>query len=176
MIALNLNKHIYEVTINSQQMTLISIPAHEVKNQEPLEHFLTPQGRTLLKLYLNEYRPIILRKHKALESAALFPGQGGREKNGSTFRKQMNTWIRKHTGLDFHPHAIRKIVPKIILDSDPTALEIARRSGGWKSNKMLLTIYGQRNHRASQTAYLKMLEGRRLNSVPIRSRRQRPAA
>jgi hypothetical protein len=78
----------------------------------------------------------------------------------------MTKFVRKHTSLkNWHPHMIRKITPKIALDADPGALEVTRRMGGWADDTMLRKVYGQRVHRASQEQYLKLLEGRRLNSI-----------
>ena len=85
----------------------------------------------------------------------------------------MTRFVRKKTSLkDWHPHLIRKISPKITLDADPGALEVARRTGGWANDRMLHQVYGQRVHRASQARYLELLEGRRLSSIRAISGRQ----
>ena len=69
---------------------------------------------------------------------------------------------------------MRKIVPKITLDGDPGALEVARRTGGWKRDNMLREVYGQQVHRASQGRYLELLEERRLTAKrTLRPRRGR---
>ena len=86
----------------------------------------------------------------------------------------MTKFIRKHTSFkDWHPHLMRKITPKIALDADPGALEVARRTGGWANDTMLRSIYGQRVHRASQARYLELLEGRRLTSIRAYGARRR---
>ena len=57
----------------------------------------------------------------------------------------------------FHPHVVRKIVPKIALDEDPTAIEVVRRVGGWKGDKTLRRVYLQKRHRASQARWVELL-------------------
>lgn len=119
----------------------------------------------LLQLFLKSYRDIILRHNKGTKSVYLFPGRGGGQRHPHTMRQQMNRWIRKNTGLDFHPHAIRKINPKVILDADPTAIELAVRSGGWANDRMLRKIYGQKQHRKSQLKINEFVQSRRLRSI-----------
>ena len=93
----------------------------------------------------------------------------------SALREQMTRFVRKHTSLkDWHPHVIRKVSPKITLDADPGALEVARRTGGWADDRMLRDVYMQRVHRASQSKYLELLEGRRLHSIRSFGKRRRP--
>jgi hypothetical protein len=62
-------------------------------------------------------------------------------------------------------------VPKIILDVDPTAIEAAISAGGWKDDRMLRKVYGQRTHRATQKQYIELLESRRLTSLGTMRRR-----
>ena len=147
--------------------------ASETKNKNPEEHFLTDDAAALLELYVSKYRDIILKANKAAKSPYLFPGAGGEMKCYQTKRVQMSTWIKKHTKLAFHPHAIRKIVPKIILDVDPSAIEAAISAGGWKDDRMLRKIYGQRMHRATQKRYIELLEGRRMTALGTMRRRRK---
>jgi hypothetical protein len=77
----------------------------------------------------------------------------------------MRTYLTRGIKLEnFHPHLIRKIAVKIIFDLDPNAREVARRSGGWKSDATMQKAYMQRRQRGAQARYLQMLEERRLQS------------
>jgi hypothetical protein len=78
---------------------------------------------------------------------------------------QLSLWISRELGIKYHPHLIRKIMPKLYLDADPGGLEVVRRQLGHKSNEMLHRIYLQRVHRASQKTYVDALEGRRLKAL-----------
>jgi integrase len=140
---------------------VVSVLAAETKNGEATEHFLLPDVAELLDLYLEKCLPIIANGPSQL----LFPGKKGGPKHQQTLRIQMTNYISRHLKLEgFHPHVIRKIVPKIALDEDPTAIEVVRRVGGWKGEKTLRRAYLQKRHRASQARWVEMLETRRLRA------------
>jgi hypothetical protein len=75
----------------------------------------------------------------------------------------MNRFVHDGTGLDFHPHAIRKITTKICLDNDPGGIEVARRNLG-DTEDTTRSVYAQRVNRASQLKYVEALEKRRLTA------------
>lgn len=152
--------------IGNTQRVVLRGPANQSPGKHSPEHFLSDAAQDLLRLYLDNFLPLILEKHKATGSNALFPGRGGKPKSTQCLHKQIVGYVRKHTSLDeFHPHAIRKIVPKITLDADPGALEVARRTGGWSSTTMLHRVYGQTVHRVSQARYLELLQSKRLSAI-----------
>lgn len=83
-----------------------------------------------------------------------------------TLRIQMRGYISGRLRIKgFHPHVIRKIVPKIILDEDPNAMEIVRRIGGWKGDKTVRRSYLQKRNRIAQARYADMLDARRLGAI-----------
>jgi hypothetical protein len=86
----------------------------------------------------------------------------------------MNKFVRDGTGLDFHPHAIRKITTKIYLDDDPGGIEVARRNLG-DTEETTRSVYAQRVNRAANRKYLDALENRRLVALSsiVRVRRKR---
>ena len=149
------------VTIDGAEYVALRVPGDEVKNKEELEHFLNDDTAALLDLYLRDYLPLISTR----ESPWLFPGPDGCPKTQQTLRIQMRNYLARNIRLEgFHPHVIRKIAVKLVFDQDPNALEVARRSGGWKSDETLRGAYMQRRHRVSQARYLELLEARRLQS------------
>lgn len=160
------------ITVDGADWVALSVPGREVKNREALEHFLDEETADLLDLYLRDYRPLIA----PAESPWLFPGPNGQPKSYQTLRIQMRNYLTRGIKLEnFHPHLIRKIVVKIIFDLDPNAREVARRSGGWKSDATMQKAYMQRRQRGAQARYLKMLEERRLQSFRPLSPRNRKA-
>jgi hypothetical protein len=171
VLELEFEKHFFELTVDGVTYVALRLKAAETKNKNAEEHFLNQDTAELLQLYIEHYRDIILKTNRATSSPYLFPGMGGEMKCYQTVRNQMGPWIADNTGLAFHPHAIRKIVPKIILDVDPTAIEAAISAGGWKDDRMLRKVYGQRTHRATQKQYIELLESRRLTSLGTMRRR-----
>lgn len=154
-----------EVVVDGATHIMVRAPKVQAANKRTPDQYLSPSAAVLLRLFLDKYRAIILRHNRGSESPYLFPGRGGGQRHPHTMRTQMNRWIRKSTGLDFHPHAIRKINPKVILDTDPTAIELAVRSGGWADDRMLRKIYGQKQHRKSQLKINDFVVGRRLRAI-----------
>ena len=168
-------RHFRRVTIDGVERTIVSVPAAETKNGEATEHFLLEDVAELLDLYLDKCLPLIANG----STDFLFPGKKGPSKHQQTLRVQMENYIFRNLKLEgFHPHAIRKIVVKIALDEDPTAIEVVRRIGGWKGEKTLRRAYLQKRHRASQARWVEMLEARRLRafSQGANARRSRNAA
>lgn len=153
--------HFKRLVIDGHERVVISVPADETKNEEATEHFLLEDVAALLNLYLEKCLPIIANA----PTPWLFPGKKGGPKHHQTLRVQMTSWITGKLKLEgFHPHVIRKIVPKIALDEDPTAIEVVRRVGGWKGEKAMRNAYLQKRHRASQRRYVELLEARRLKA------------
>ena len=167
-------EQIVSMRLDSVERVLLRKPKKQSLNKKAPEHFLNADTVALLRLYVDDYLPLI-RKHNGCEdSPNLLPGKGGAAKTTSALREQMTRFVRKHTSLkDWHPHVIRKVSPKITLDADPGALEVARRTGGWANDRMLREVYTQRVHRASQSKYLEFLEGRRLHSIRSFGKRRR---
>jgi hypothetical protein len=156
--SLQLDLHFHRLTIGGEERILIRIPPGQVKNGEALEHFLNKDAAALLELYVKEFRPLLADR----PSPWLFPGYGDRPKDVGAFSKQMKEFVNAATGLDFHPHLIRKIATKLYLDADPGGIEVARRCLGHRDARTTRRAYTQQQHRAAQLRYLEMLESRRL--------------
>lgn len=170
-------EQLVSIRIQNVETVLLRGPKEQSSNKKSPEHLLNSDTISLLNLYLDHYRPLIAEHNGSPNSDHLLPGMNGRSKHPTSLRTQMTKFIRKHTSLqNWHPHAMRKIVPKIALDGDPGAVEIVRRTGGWADDRMLRDVYGQHVHRASQKQYLKLLEERRLTSIRSLAPRQRKRA
>ena len=162
---------ILDIELGGIAQSILRAPKKQSHNKRSPEHFLNEDTVKLLRLYVEEYRDIILKALKSPESRFLFPGRHNRQKHTNSLRVQMTNFVRKNTSLKtWHPHVMRKVAPKIALDQDPGALEVARRTGGWANTKMLENIYGQRVHRVSQAKYNELLEGRRFAAKKRSSR------
>lgn len=113
--ALSLDRHIRFVTIRRQSCTTISIPGHEVKNGKDLNHELGPESTTLLKLYLDRSRPVLLRE----PSEHLFPAQNGGPRAAASLSSLIKGTIWDFTGLEIHAHLFRSIAGKIHSTAQP---------------------------------------------------------
>jgi site-specific recombinase XerD len=167
-------EEIVSMRLNAIERVMLRKPKRQSANKRCPEHYLNDDTVALLRLYLDDYRPMIMRHNKCPGSQHLFPGEGGGSKSKSSLRNQITKFVRRHTSLkDWHPHFVRKLTPKITLDADPGALEVARRTGGWANDRMLRDVYAQRVHRASQSKYLELLEGHRLHSIRSLGKRRK---
>ena len=162
LVALSLDRHFFRATLNGVDVTLLRIAGDQTKNGESAEHILTEDTAKLLHLYVEVYRPLI----QAEAGKWLFPGKRG-HKTENTLGDQLARWIRGELGIAFHPHLMRKIVPKLYLDMDPGGLEVVRRLLGHRSDQMLRKTYLQKVHRASQQKYVHALEERRLSAFGL---------
>jgi len=163
LVALSLDRHFFGATLDGINRTLLRIDGDDTKNGEPAEHILTEDAAKLLRLYVGVYRPLIT----AETSDWLFPGSKSGHKTENTLGTQLARWIRGEIGIPFHPHLMRKIVPKLYLDMDPGGLEVVRRLLGHRSDDMLRKTYLQKIHRASQQKYVHALEDRRLSAFGL---------
>lgn len=164
LVALSLDRHFYGATLNGVNRTLLRVHGDDTKNGEAAEHILTEDAVKLMQLYVQVYRPLII----AQTSEWLFPGGKGGHKTENTLGTQLARWIRGEIGIPFHPHLMRKIVPKLYLDMDPGGLEVVRRLLGHRSDEMLRKTYLQKVHRASQQKYVHALESRQLSAFGVK--------
>jgi integrase len=159
--SLRLDQHFFRLTLDGQERTVIWIPAREVKNGEPLELILSEDAAGLLNLYVAKYRSLLATGPKPW----LFPGRGDRHKLPSGLRDQMRRYVNDAVGIDFHPHLVRKIIPKIHLDADPGGIEIVRRILGHRDVRTTRLAYIQHQNRAANRKYLEVLESRKLSAL-----------
>jgi len=167
--ALRLDEHVLTLTIDGQHRIVLRIPPDEVKNAQPLEHFLHEDAAAMIELYLAQYRLLLVDG----TSPWFFPGRMDKHKDPAVLRRQMQKFIRDGAGVEFHPHLIRKIVAKIYLDAEPGGIEIVRRCLGHRDTRTTRAIYTQQQQRAAQRKYLDALEGRRLEALRPYFKRER---
>ena len=63
----------------------------------------------------------------------LFPGDKGGPKHAVSLADQIKGAVRRHTGLEVHPHLFRHLAAKLLLQEAPGAYEAARRLLGHRS-------------------------------------------
>lgn len=157
---LRLDEHLHRVKVGRKTRVIIRVPGEMTKNGKPLEHYLHDDAAAALELYLKDFRPLLQKG----ASPWLFPGRNGDHKHPQVLARQMSKFIWDGAGVPFHPHLIRKIVTKIILDQDPSRVEIARLQLGHTDSRATRAAYVQAQVRAAQSEYLKALQQRRLGA------------
>jgi integrase len=174
--ALRMDQHIHEVKVGRRTRVLVRLAGDETKNGKPYEGYLHDAASDLLRQYLREYQPLI----GGGDCPWLFPGRSGSHKHANVISKQMKKFIWDGAGIEFHPHLIRKIVTKLILDADPNNIEIARILLGHSDTRATRQAYTQAQNREAQRRYVDALEQRRLAALTLidtsqpRERRPRP--
>jgi integrase len=160
-VMLRIDEHIFWICDGSRKRVVIRVPGAATKNGKPVEHFLHDDAAGLLELYLQRYRPLLADP----SSPWLFPGRNGRHKHAAVLARQTKAFAWAGAGIPFHPHLIRKIATKLILDRDPAAIEIARITLGHEDLRTTRGAYTQAQARSAQTHYLKAMEERRVAAI-----------
>jgi site-specific recombinase XerD len=96
----------------------------DVKNREPLEYPLPPEGVALIGRYLSAFRE---RFAPPSCCTALFPGRSGGSKSLNALRDQICKAVHRYTGMRMHPHLFRHAGAKLYLDANPGSYEVVRR-------------------------------------------------
>ncbi|MFC1491572.1 tyrosine-type recombinase/integrase, partial [Nitrospinota bacterium] len=109
LTALDLERHIRRIQVGREKRTQIMIPGDEVKNGKPLDYELGPKTTRLLDTYIEEARPVLLRK----PSDYLFPAQEGGHKRPTALSTLIKSTILEYTGLDITAHLFRSIAVKL---------------------------------------------------------------
>ena len=86
--------------------------------------------------------------------AWLFPGRRDGHKLADALRVQMRRYVNEATGIDFHPHLIRKIDAKLYLDAEPGGIEVLRRLLGHRDARTTRLVYTEHQNRAANLKYL----------------------
>ena len=71
LAALDIERHLKWIKVGRERRLLITIPPEEVKNRKPLNYELGPESAKLVRLYMDQWRPVLLRA----PSSFLFPAQ-----------------------------------------------------------------------------------------------------
>jgi integrase len=115
----------------------IVVPAHNVKNREPLDFPLPAPSIQLIERYLKEFWPLLAPPG----CTALFPRRFARSKGRNSLGMQISKTVRALTGLEMNPHLFRHAMAKIYLDRNPGGHEIVRRVLGHLSIDTTTTYY-----------------------------------
>ena len=99
------------------------IPKQDVKNKEDLTFPIPEEVVALIKLYLEIYRPLLLKK----PSTKLFISLNGRPKTPAEIGAQLPKFIKRHTGLEMNVHLFRHFAAYLYLKANPGHYESVRQ-------------------------------------------------
>jgi site-specific recombinase XerD len=132
----------------------IILAAYEIKNDNPINSPLSKFTCTLLRRYLNEFRP----GRTEPASTALFPGQFGKTKNPQAFGRQISKAVFEYTGLTMHPHLFRHAMVSLYLKLRPGDKETVRLVLGHKSVATVNKSYAFTDRDAAVRRFWQVLE------------------
>lgn len=150
---------------------ILHIPAIETKALVEIRVEIDPETVRMLKLYIEKFLPEARRLAKARpENPHLFPGfpvkdnkesrfppglgHVSKAKANNTFRQQLWREFR----LDLNLHVLRHLAGKIILDQDPSAMELVRILLGHEKIETTQSYYAEVNAIIAQRRYLHLLQ------------------
>jgi len=114
-IELNLHR------VRDEEWFLI-IPKQEVKNKEDLTFPIPRAIVELIKIYLDVYRPLLLKK----PSNKIFISLNGKPKTPAELGAQLPKFIMRHTGLVMNVHLFRHFAAYLYLKTNPGHYEPVR--------------------------------------------------
>ena len=113
-------------------------PKEDVKNRVQLQHKILPEIGELIDEYINDFRPILLRK---FNGPWLFPGEAGGVKTSRSLSLQVTDRVLKATGLRVTVHQFRHAAAAIFIKAFPGQYERARQLLGHKNIATTIRFY-----------------------------------
>lgn len=129
LASLDLERNIFRTRARGKGTVHLCVPAEDVKNGMAVEAELTPETVRLLDLYIERYRPLLLKT----PSSALFPSPSGGSKSRHTLGLQIQKFVLRECGLRVNVHLFRHIAAKLYLDAHPGAYGLIRLVHGHAS-------------------------------------------
>jgi integrase len=113
-------------------------PKEDVKNRVQLQHKILPEVGELIDEYINDFRPVLLRRFNA---PWLFPGETGGVKTSRTLSLQITDRVFEATGLRLTVHQFRHAAAAIFIKAFPGQYERARQLLGHKNITTTMRFY-----------------------------------
>ena len=117
----------------------VVIPGDEVKNGMILDIPLGKRIADRIERHISMYRPLI---SGADDGRWLFPGVGGRPRNGASLTRRVREVIETHCGVRLTPHGFRHLGYMLLAQLDPQATASASHLLGHTSQKTSERAYG----------------------------------
>jgi len=140
IVSLTLDRHITLHQAKKKWFGEILVPGQEVKNGVEIVSPLQPETVALIREWIADYRPFVL-KEKGAACQYLFPNEAGGHLCRTIATESMKDLGGKYAGLDVTPHVMRAYMGKVILDESPDAHAQVQELLGHKSLKTTVSSY-----------------------------------
>lgn len=165
LAAIDIDRHL----VANRNGVYLVIPEAETKNRSPINFQIPPFALDIVKWYIREYRPHLVKG----DSRALFPGAGGGSKSPQTLAIQIKDTVATFLGLEFNIHLFRHTAGKIFLDLKPGNYEVVRQLLSHKSIHTTTSAYSGAETRKAGLLYADLLEALRAAHGPRQQSRVR---
>lgn len=135
----------------------IAIPRRRVKNRELLHYALPEDSTGLVAYYIAKVKPLLESK----PTPFLFPNKTGRAKRSDTHSKQLSRLVAGRLGIAFHPHLVRHLVAKLVVEHQPGNYEGARRLLGHRSQETTYSAYEGMETRSATRFHAELVRSKR---------------
>jgi integrase len=139
LAGLRIGTHLQDADGRGKRWTHLVVEPHEVKNGARIEWPLERHTSDLLKLYIDEFRPLVA--HPA--SSWLLPSRdhADRPRDKSTLGTAITDTIHEHVGVRMNPHLFRAFAGALILEDNPHAIDDLRDVLGHQGFETALKHY-----------------------------------
>ncbi|HVY43360.1 MAG TPA: tyrosine-type recombinase/integrase [Hyphomicrobiaceae bacterium] len=172
LASISLSRHLMWGREGNREIAHLVFPAHEVKNDQPLEFRLPQRVIDPLKVYVAKARPLLTTPRNQF----LFPGYGNGHKGPGLLSRQIADRAISILGVRVTAHQFRHLVGYIYLKENPGGHEVVRRFLGHKSIETTVAHYAGMEQRAAIALYDDLIEKLRRSALQRnRAHRARPA-
>jgi integrase len=172
LTALEFDRHLV-LREGKNAISTCEFPEDEVKNKEPLAFDIPAQIANMLIEYREKFAPKIVGHRPSF----VFINKDGSRKNEASVRALIQRNLSRHAGIEFHPHAFRHLVGKLILDSKPGNYETVRQLLGHRKMETTVAFYTGTDTQRAGRYHAQLLEDFLVEqSKPKRGVRKRRAA
>jgi site-specific recombinase XerD len=144
------------------------ISESETKNRNPVDFNIPPYALEILRWYMTEYRPYLVRE----PTDALFPGRNGKHKTAHTLGVQIKDTVFEFTGHTFNVHLFRHFAGKVFLDQQPGNYEVVRQVLGHKRLDTTTSFYSGAEAKRASAMFNNVVDTLRAQHAPIASKRR----
>jgi integrase len=154
-----------------RQPWLISIPAAEAKNGEPLDYEIAGEAAALIDQYVRRYRAALVTG----DCPFLFPGADGLGcKFQGTLAQQVKELVADRVGVEVTPHQFRHLAAQLLLRAAPGAYGAAQHLLGHRNPKTTTAFYAGIDTLAAGQHYDRILQETHARLPRPAPRKRRP--
>lgn len=159
LVELDFAQNIVTVGKGRGRVVRLQLPPSMTKTRRAYEAPLPQEILPLLDAWLGSHRSRVC----PFPSPYLFPNPRGQLRNRDGLAVQLTGFIERETGLRMNMHLFRHLAVKIILEHDPSHMEVARQILGHSSRRITERAYAEFRADSSFDTYSAALDKIRTN-------------